>query len=56
MLNEYVDHPTSRLVDEIEADSFADAYKFAKQRNPQLGSMRIDDYNGGGRTSIEYDN
>lgn len=55
LLNEYTDHPTARMVDEIEANSFDEAYKIAKQRNPQLGAMRIDDHAGGGKTAIEYD-
>lgn len=41
-MTEYVDAPTARLVDEVEASSFEEAHKIAKQRNPNLGAMKID--------------
>lgn len=50
LLNEYVDHVSDRLVDEVEATSFEEAYKIAKVRHPQLLVMKIDD----GNTSIDY--
>lgn len=54
-LNEYTNSPAARLVEEIEADSFEDAYNIAKMKNPNLFAIRIDDMMSGGHTAIEYD-
>lgn len=51
LLTEYVGSPTEKMIDEVEANSFEEAYKLAKSRNPNLGAMKIEEK----EKSMEYD-
>lgn len=55
MLNEYVDHPQATLMTELEANSFEEAHKLARQLFPNRGPLRIDNYQDGGNVSYLFE-